>query len=772
MSNNKIQATTFWDFLNNYIVEIPIIQRDYAQGRIGKEKLREEFLAALKKALDDKKKLKLDFVYGSLEQEKFNPLDGQQRLTTLWLLHWYIAYKANKLEEAKKRLKKFTYETRVSSREFCQRLLELPYTENTNVVEHIKQQTWFYSEWKQDPTIQAMLNMLEDLSKKREDTNDPKKFKGFETDKYEIYWDLLISEECPIQFYELELNNFGLSDDLYIKMNARGKELTPFENFKADLVGWMKNKENPAYDYFNKKVKFGDKEIPYYLVISTKIDTIWTDIFWEYRSDDYKIDDIYFAFVKRFLLNTFILNNKDLKQNDLSENATFKFLYNGNDFSNIQHNSFDPYQSDLKVNIKSLEKVLDNISSFVENKDKNEINKFFVPNWEQDNETHESYLIPKYTDKREGEKKEYFAKSHTISQSVILFAICSYFEKNTYEEIFFNQWMRVVWNLVENSTIENAERMIGAIRLINELSEHSHDIYNFLANENNVVSSDFAKEQVQEEKEKAIQILKGIENGENWEEKIIEAETTAFFKGVIRFLFRIGIDENGDYQVDWSKFDDRFEKAKEYFDKNGVKERYKIDYVLLRFLISNFSRYAHFDYVIYGNNKDCWTTILTNTDLLLPLNLFLAEEVSNINVTNLNKFQSQISDDERLKYFQNDLCQTTILRHINSNSYLHRNWDKYSLFPYRGKTPIILADDRNKIFAELFDNKIIEAYQKLDNLPFFWGKEIYFKLCKNQKEYQFWDILKEKDENGAWIDIKENDKSIDINNLKDYIENL
>ena len=33
----------------------------------------------------------------------------------------------------------------------------------------------------------------------------------------------------------------GLSDDLYIKMNARGKQLTDFENFKADLVGYIKN---------------------------------------------------------------------------------------------------------------------------------------------------------------------------------------------------------------------------------------------------------------------------------------------------------------------------------------------------------------------------------------------------------------------------------------------------------------------------------------------------------------------------------------------------
>ena len=86
MSNKtNLQATTFWNFLNKYIVEIPIIQRDYAQGRLGKENLRKNFLRDLKNALDsnDGKKMKLDCVYGSMEEGKLYPLDGQQRLTTL-----------------------------------------------------------------------------------------------------------------------------------------------------------------------------------------------------------------------------------------------------------------------------------------------------------------------------------------------------------------------------------------------------------------------------------------------------------------------------------------------------------------------------------------------------------------------------------------------------------------------------------------------------------------------------------------------------------------
>ena len=49
MTGNKI---TFWSFIQKNKIEIPIIQRDYAQGRLGKEYLRQGFLANLKEALD------------------------------------------------------------------------------------------------------------------------------------------------------------------------------------------------------------------------------------------------------------------------------------------------------------------------------------------------------------------------------------------------------------------------------------------------------------------------------------------------------------------------------------------------------------------------------------------------------------------------------------------------------------------------------------------------------------------------------------------------
>ena len=97
MSNINI---IFWNLLQRVNIEVPIIQRDYAQGRIGKEILRKRFLESIKSVLDGKRPLKLDFVYGSIVNNKFLPLDGQQRLTTLWLVHWYIALRAGELNQS------------------------------------------------------------------------------------------------------------------------------------------------------------------------------------------------------------------------------------------------------------------------------------------------------------------------------------------------------------------------------------------------------------------------------------------------------------------------------------------------------------------------------------------------------------------------------------------------------------------------------------------------------------------------------------------------
>ena len=330
MQEELSKKYSLWNLLKDPTIEkikIPIIQRDYAQGREGMEYLRKRFLETLiDETLDKEGKTQLlDFVYGKQKNNEVNPLDGQQRLTTLWLLHWYIAYVTEELgnEENKRLLLKFSYETRRSSRDFCKMLCEqLPgLPKGVKIVDHIKDQKWFLSAWYQDPTVSAMLNMIGGTDKRDNKKHDiPDGIEEFLVNRDEKvlkdYWRKLTDpNDCPIYFYYMSLEKLAQSDDLYIKMNARGKILSHFENFKADLIDWMENPENPETELFNSHVEGGiyAKHL-YYQMISSKIDGVWSAYFWNTtKSDswdgDKMIDNLFLRFFCRYELGLYIIKN-------------------------------------------------------------------------------------------------------------------------------------------------------------------------------------------------------------------------------------------------------------------------------------------------------------------------------------------------------------------------------------------------------------------------------------------------------------------------------
>ena len=136
-------------------IAIPLIQRDYAQGRLDGDvnRVRNRFLAALYDAIVNKP-ITLDFVYGDIDEKSvMTPLDGQQRLTTLFLLHWYAAKKENVSEEESEFLGKFSYETRYSARYFCAELVKFQPSFKSKISAEIINQAWFPLDWKKDPTI-------------------------------------------------------------------------------------------------------------------------------------------------------------------------------------------------------------------------------------------------------------------------------------------------------------------------------------------------------------------------------------------------------------------------------------------------------------------------------------------------------------------------------------------------------------------------------------------------------------------------------------------
>ena len=602
MASHKI---SFWKFIQENTIEIPIIQRDYAQGRIGKEQLRTSFLKELKEALDKKQLLKLDFVYGSVENGHLQPLDGQQRLTTLWLLHWYIALKAEKLKEASNILKNFSYETRISSREFCKKLCEADFTQfvEESIVDFITQQTWFYSFWKQDPTIQAMLRMLGGTTNEEEaKDNIEAVFKGGD---FSEYWTRLTSEEAPIAFYYQPLKDFGLSDDLYIKMNARGKQLTPFENFKADLIGYIEQ-ESKKDETWNKLLN-----------VPILLDTDWMDIFWKNKSENYQIDEIYYAFLNRFFWNYYVSSSKETGSK-IEQTDTYKYLNKDN---YTTYDSLENYKNSEGIIplelFEDLQTVLNNFGKYSQDK----LLKEVIPNaqWETP-----FFFIPEYD-----EKGGIIGVNQL--QRIIFFAICKYFKEGEGEENSLKRWMRVVWNLVSGEDegglpqIRNIDAVKIAIDYIAIFD--SHNVYNSMLSKTLIIdkTNEF-QQRCNEEIEKA----KKICEEDTWEEKIITAENYAFFRGSIRFLFR---DSQGN--TDWRLFDQKWENVQRYFKSektadgaSAMNESYN-NASLLKALISRFNRQEqyygvlHWRHRVFNNKPNTWLYYLLHQAITEPVHQLL-----------------------------------------------------------------------------------------------------------------------------------------------------
>lgn len=305
---------SFWKLLNEYMVTIPILQRDYAQGRMtGKAPLiRENLLNAVCNAVLTKEEpLELDFIYGYIKPankdeehklKKFYPLDGQQRLTTLYLFHWYIAAKEDKLDEAGKLLKNFSYETRHSSRVFCEELVKYkPENFDVSIKQSIINQPWFFTAWNNDPTIRSMLTMLDAIQEK--------------VKKYNLQniWYFLTKERAPIAFHMLPMDKLGLPDDLYIKMNSRGKELTDFEYFKSRFPEFVLDPE--LVSEFNHK-----------------IDQKWSDLFWDLYKDNteiniaQKVDSAFLRFF-RYITDIIIAESNFKDVEDYEEFEKYSEVY-------------------------------------------------------------------------------------------------------------------------------------------------------------------------------------------------------------------------------------------------------------------------------------------------------------------------------------------------------------------------------------------------------------------------------------------------------------
>lgn len=431
--------TSFWKIVEQTKIEIPIIQRDYAQGRTEENRIARNFIGKIKSKLLQQEKLNLDFVYGKTENNQLIPLDGQQRLTTLFLLHWFFATKEKEkmTDIAKQALSNFSYETRPSSKDFCKKLVleGISAFDNAKLLSHqIENQKWFSLSWKSDPTIKAILNMLDIIQELFLDVDQP-------------LFNELTSERSLITFNYLPLDKFKLTDELYIKMNSRGKPLTEFENFKAN------------FSYFLEDIE------------KSKLDNEWFDIFWKFESEKDKleirnIDNQFYNFFSNITLNFYV------EKNDIDKTFIDGY-YLFNQYEEVYNNS--------KTSIEQIKLILDALQTYSDEAGyfKDFIKSTSITYWERVR----FYAVSKFFIKHDN--------------------------TNDHNKTIYENWMRICRNLINNTLIQGPGEFYAAIRAIDQLSDGLDHIHKYII-AGDIVSGLLTTQQ-EEEKIKANLILTSLD---------------------------------------------------------------------------------------------------------------------------------------------------------------------------------------------------------------------------------------------------------------------
>lgn len=594
-------------------VEIPIIQRDYAQGRSTATDIRNQFIQSLYQALTAPSgslsaPLDLDFIYGSLDKSDlgtvFSPLDGQQRLTALFLLHWYLAVHDGKMADfrmfmCRGRQSRFSYKIRASADDFFDTLANADFVlpkpdkklgeDGGIITQSIQNQPWFFLAWRQDPTVASALCVLDAIHERFKDADG-------------LYERLVDRDHPAITFQFLNLRDFGLSDELYIKMNARGKALSEYEAFKARLEqridGLLKGRRYPL----------DGRQVSPKEYFANRVDSVWADVFWHYRDGGARsFDQQFMNYVRGLVTVTFPYAMRDGNAGQV--NDTIRALSD-----NQQHFNF--YRYDTRGCLTSdfaemLISVLDQISA----------------------NGHELKPLLPTTDYYPEEDMfiRVLRRGHRgvlQAEWVQFCGYCAYlnaFRPNAGDDRFA-EWMRLVSNLARNTIINRADDFIRALVGVRTLLRDigNDPVSQYVADHQE--ASGLNQQQWREEHIKA-QLMR---RDPKWRELLLQAETHGYFRGQIEFILDYsGVlarwNQNG--VCDWNDEDDanyrvafkaQYERAAAIFGDTGLKtfDKFVWERALLSYgdyllpngrnlsLLDNEDREASWKRLLRGSDKD------------------------------------------------------------------------------------------------------------------------------------------------------------------------
>lgn len=621
---NKATATeeSFWSMLgkenNEFSIYIPRIQRDYAQGRTDpatkqiRDKLVDDMFDSIINHADDGQVLDLNFVYGNIEDDpgkgSFIPIDGQQRLTTLFLLHWYFAVYSGAIDndpEAKKRLLHFRYETRNVTGQFCKHLVEdvridlKNFDPNKRVSDAVRNYYWFFSDFENDSSIKGMLVMIDSIHEKAMDYQ----LSGV---SLENVFNVLTSDTAPIRFLYLNIDDVGLTDSIYIKMNARGKALTHFENFKAQLRNYLSDDEDFANLFIGN------------------INGIWSEFFWtpEYRRNikdsatgkivkETTFDSQMMKFFRFIMLANYIINvdNSLVINNQRKIRDSLRYLNQEQDYVFTSRLFKDGFQSVYEIiadgpvlnpkTFHSIHKLLN-----ILNRRRQDTGSICFLKYEEFNKAY--FDETRFFLRLIGTSEE---RALTNEEQIILYAEYAFLiqyanEDGTFDkEAELTRWIRLIYNLVRTTLNLQLDIFFGMIRAINQMITDGSalDCDKYMSgllkrNYRQTTMFSFTEFQVNEESIKSIL----MRNDPMWKEAIADSENTFMdgqtgallsFSGLIEEYDKqiaafeeanrdavelpqdvkilAGVDSNSKY---YNSFMLYLEKFKKLFDVDGVRK--------------------------------------------------------------------------------------------------------------------------------------------------------------------------------------------------------
>lgn len=491
---------------------IPEIQRDYVWG--DNELVIKRFINNIKN-MKDNEELDIGFFYSYKIYENFNALiDGQQRITTLILLSWYVGVDNTKLNN-------FKFKVRENSNNFLEKLLEqksaeIPAIDGKKISDKIKNSIWYKRIQDNDPTVKSILNALDVIDKELD--NEKENIKN---------------KIDNIKFSCIEAGDRRLETE-YILLNKRGVNLTNSEQLKAILTEDIENK--------NEWLEKWEKD--------------WQDILWECKGENiYNTDNIWNA-VLYWVRDIYVIENNICKDND-KEKINYDFDLIGIEKENkekvlkildwiipllkIVNDNLDIIQEKCQFEKDSIINIKDTIQGKVD-KEKNEYSigykgkalfysiLYLIKNIQLDTiiesmlKTHNIYIgegtaeyikinIANYNTMEIRGRDSIVGLPKTITTNI----------SDIFDEIVEIEKIRIFRNLIQNSNITAS----NLHNVVNSLKKFNNNVYKLGELEG------LNKEQQEEEALK----LEIFEKYEEYKNIIIEIENNDLFKGKIKDIF-------------------------------------------------------------------------------------------------------------------------------------------------------------------------------------------------------------------------------------------